>query len=198
MKKSEKILLGLFALLFVVIIGGGLASYAWGQYQSAVEENEALHSRLAEMRRAVAEGAEWQRRSAWLDENVPQFPSRQAASSRLLETIQTEAAKTGLNLAGREFVEPVARTVAETEEAETPGGYFDQAAVKLNLVNVQERTLFTWLHALQRPESFLGVTRFQMNPGGQGKGVNAEIEITQFYRESPQAKTGRSSGGVKP
>lgn len=198
MKKSEKVLLVLFALLFVVIIGGGLASYAWGQYQAALDENDGLRSRLAEMRRAVAEGAEWQRRSSWLDENVPQFPSRQAASSRLLETIQVEAAKTGLNLAGREFVEPVARPATEGEDAEAPGGYFDQAAVKLNLVSVQERTLFSWLHALQRPESFLGVTRFQMNPGGQGKGVNAEIEITQFYRETPQFKTGRSSGGAKP
>ena len=41
-------------------------------------------------------------------------------------------------------------------------GYFDQATVKTTLTGVQEQALFTWLHTLQQPKSFIGVTRVQI------------------------------------
>ena len=37
-------------------------------------------------------------------------------------------------------------------------------------------------------KAFLGVTRLRMSPTGEGKSVNCELEVTQFYRESSETK----------
>lgn len=195
MKRSEKILLAVFAALFVVIVGGGLLFWAVGNYRSILEENNGLSRRVTEMNEEIAQGAEWQRRSAWLENHVPAFASRQDASSRLLEAVQREASKVGLSIAGKEFLEAPRLSDADAgAEAAGTGGYFDQASVKITLSGAREKALFTWLHALQQPAAFLGVTRLQINPGGQGKAVNVEVEITQYYREKPAAKVSTAVG----
>ncbi len=197
MKKRERILLGVFAALFLVIIGGGLLAYAVDQYRALGEENDGLRGRLAEMRLAISEGAEWQRRSAWLEQHVPLFTSRQEASARLLEVLQKEADRVGLTIAGKEFMEAAKLPDVDGQPAEETG-YFDHASVKISLTNVQEKALFTWMHALQQPGAFLGVTRFQMNPSGQSKGVHVEVEITQYYRQKSPSKLTSARGGLAP
>lgn len=189
MKRSERVLLGLFAVLFVVIVGGGGLSFAWNHYQSVREETERLRNRLVEMNLAVTQGAEWQRRSDWLEANVPFFISRQQASARLLEAIQKEAEHAGLAIASREFLENTEGQMSENSSTEEDRGhgYFDRATVRVTLNAAQEKALFSWMHALQQPQRFLGITRLLLNPSGKGKTVNAEVEITQFYRESAAA-----------
>jgi len=198
MKKSERLLLGVFAVLFLVIIGGGALTFGINHYRGIVEESEGLRDRLIDMNQAITEGAEWQRRSDWLEKQVPNFASRQEASTRLLEVIQREAEKTGLTLAGREFLEERQETAPDGLPEETESGYFDQATVRVTLTTAKEQPFFTWMHALQQPGSFLGVTRLLINPSGQGKTVNAEVEVTQFYREKPAAKLTNANGGKKP
>lgn len=196
MKKSERILLGVFAVLFIVIIGGGALAYGLSHYRGIQEETARLHDRLVEMNEAINEGAEWQRRSEWLDTAVPVLASRQEASSRLLEALQKEAEKAGLVLAGREFLE-TPKELGEDGQPLTEGeGYFDKATVRLTLSGVKEQALFAWMHAVQQPRSFLGVTRLQMSPSGKGKTVNAEVEVTQFYREgTAKAASLKPEGG---
>lgn len=192
MKRSEKILLTLFGVLFLVIIGGGAMAMSFKHYLAVREENEGLRDRIIEMNEAIAQGSEWQRRHDWLDKRVPGFSSRQEASTRLLETLQREADKLSLALAGKEFLEPVKTLGPDGLPVEEEGGYFDQASVKVTLTKVKEQPFFTWLHSMQTPDSFLGITRLLITPAGEGKTINVEAEITQFYREKAPAKISKA------
>lgn len=188
MKKSEKVLLGVFAFLFLAIIGGGGLMYAFKNYMAIREENDTLRDRLGDMNLAVSQGADWADRHGWLEENCPAFTSRQEASAKLLEAITGEAEKAGLSIGGKEFLEAARTLGPDGLPLEEDPGYFDQAAVKITLTGVQEKALFAWLHTLQQPKSFLGITRLQINPSGTSKTVNCEVEFTQFYREKSAPK----------
>ena len=183
MKKREKILLAAFAVLFGIIVGGGLLTWSLKTWRELSAENAGLRTRLAEMRRNIAQGAEWQGRSDWAENNVPAFGSLEEARSKLLEIVQAQAQKIGVAIGGKEFIEQAQPAPGLDGEVEEPVDYFDKATVKLTLNGVKEQQLFEWMFALQEPRSFLGVTRFQMAPSGQGKTVNCEVEVTQFYRE---------------
>jgi hypothetical protein len=197
MKRSEKILLTVFGFVFLIIVGGGLIAFGIQNYRAIQAESASLTQRISEMKAAIAEGSEWQRRSKWLDESVPSFTSRQEASTRLLDTLQKEADKNALTLAGKEFIEETKQLGQDGLPVEE-GGYFDQASVKITITGTQEQALFGWLHALQQPSAFLGVTRLQLTPSGQGKTVNVEVEITQFYREKAAAKITKTEIGKRP
>ncbi|MCX6854704.1 MAG: hypothetical protein NTV80_07335 [Verrucomicrobia bacterium] len=195
MKRSEKILLTVFGFVFLIIVGGGMLAFGIQNYRSIQDESASLAKRITEMKAAIAEGSEWQRRSQWLDESVPSFTSRQDASSKLLDMIQKEADKNSLTLAGKEFIEEVKQLAPDGLPVEEEGGYFDQASVKITITGTKEQPLFGWMHALQQPSAFLGITRLQLTPSGQGKTVNVEVEITQFYREKAAAKITKADIG---
>jgi hypothetical protein len=198
MKRSEKILLIAFGFVFLIIVGGGMLAFGIQNYRGIQEETASLSKRITEMKAAIAEGSEWQRRSEWLDESVPSFTSRQDASSKLLDTLQKEADKNSLTLAGKEFIEEVKQLAPDGLPVEEAGGYFDQASVKITITGTKEQPLFAWMHALQQPSAFLGITRLQLTPSGQGKTVNVEVEITQFYREKAAAKITKADIGGRP
>lgn len=192
MKRSEKVLLSVFAVLFLVIIGGGAVAMGVRHYLGLLEENDRLRGRVLEMNEAIAQGSEWQRRHHWLEESTPGFSSRQEAASTLLETIQKEADKLSLSFTDRQFLEPVKTMGADGLPIGEAGGYFDQAAVRVTLSKVKEKEVFAWMHALQAPGNFLGVTRLQITPAGEGRTVNIEAEITQFYREKAPSKLSKA------
>lgn len=191
MKKSEKVLLALFVVLFLLIAGGGGLMFGVNKWRSVTRENETLRDRLVEMNHAITQGADWQRKSDWIEENVPALGSRQEASSRLLETIQKEAVEAGVTLSSKEFLDQ-RRNIGPDGQPEEAGGYFDQATVRVTLLEVGEEALYKWLHTITEPKRFLGVTRLQMTPTGQGKLVNCEVELTQFYREKAAPKLTRA------
>jgi len=191
MKKSEKLLLGIFAVLFLLIAGGGGFMLGINKYRSIAVENEGLKRRLMEMHQAITEGADWQRKADWIESNVPSLGSRQEASSRLLERTQKEAAAAGVTLGGKEFVEPRRSVGIDGLANEESGGYFDTATVRITLPGVSEEALYRWLHAVSQTDAFIGVTRLLINPTGQDKTVNCEVELTQFYRESIPPKLTR-------
>jgi len=193
MKKSEKVLLGVFAALFLVIIGGGGGMLAFKNYLEVREEVASLRDRLADMNLAISQGADWADKQTWLDESLPSFTSHQDASAKLLEKVMQEAEKLGLSIGGKEFVEQARVLGPDGLPVEEELGYFDQATVKTTLTGVQEQAFFTWLHALQQPKSFIGITRVQINPSGTNKTINAEVEFTQFYREKTVPKVTRAN-----
>lgn len=193
MKKSEKVLLGVFAFLFLAIVGGGGLTFALNNYMAIREENENLRDRLADMNLAVSQGSEWAGRYRWLEENAPGFTSRQEASASLLEVITGQAEKCGLVIGGKEFLEENRALGPDGLPLEEELGYFDKAGVKITLAGVQEKAFYIWLHALQQPKSFLGITRLQINPSGSNKTINAEVEFTQFYREKAAPKVSKAN-----
>ena len=193
MKSSEKVLLGVFAFLFLAIIGGGGLMYAVKNYMAIREETDNLRDRLGEMNLAISQGADWADKYGWLEERCPGFASRQEASSRLLETITGEAEKMGLPLGAKEFMEAAQVLGPDGLPLDENLGYFDKATVKITLAGVQEKAFFGWLHGLQKPQSFLGITRMQINPSGTNKTINAEVEFTQFYREKSAPKVSKAN-----
>ena len=186
MKQSEKILLGAFAILFLVIIGGGVASYGVKNYRQVTAETEALKNRLQVMSTAIAQGTEWKTKSDYVDAHVPKYSSHTLASSRLFTTVQDEATSAGLKIASREMLP---QQIAHEGEAM---GYFDKASVKLTFSDVKEEDLFKWMHKIYSLKSFIGITRMALTPNQQGKSVNCEVELTQFYREAPAQKLSKN------
>lgn len=183
MKKSEKMLLGVFVALLLLMVGGGGVLLAYRNYMEIQDEVSQLSDQVENMKSQVASGTKWAERNAWLDENVPGFITSQEASAKLLETVQIEAEKHGLAITGKEILE-MKKLVGEDglplDEEELGKSAFDQASVKLTLTGVKEKEFYTWLHAIQQPKSFIGITRLQINPSS--KAINAEVEFTQFYR----------------
>jgi len=188
MKKSEKVLLGVFAAIFISIalLGGG--AFALRTYFEVKDEVELLRDRLGSMNLAVSQGADWAEKNTWLEENVPGFTSHKDASAKLLETVTAAAQKHDLTISGTELLEP-ARTIGpDGLPVDEEEGHFDKAAIKTTLTGVTEQAFYTWLHTLQQPQSFIGITRLQINPAGSNKTINAEVEFTQFYHEKTAPK----------
>jgi hypothetical protein len=189
MKKSEKVLLGIFAAIFigVALIGGG--AFAFRTYFEVQDEVELLRDRLGSMNLAVSQGTEWAEKNAWLEESAPGFTSNKDASAKLLETVTAAAQKHDLTIGGTELLERTRAIgtdglpVEDEEES-----HFEKASIKTTLTGVSEQAFFTWLHALQQPKSFIGITRLQINPAGSNKTINAEVEFTQFYHEKSVPK----------
>ena len=187
MKRSEKILLSLFAIIFVVLVGGGLTSMAVKSYTAVTEETELLEKRLATMTTTVAQGAEWQKRAEWVEAHVPKFGSENEAAGKLQEIAKKEAASAGLK---PPVLEMLPKPVAQEGD---PTGYFDKASVKLTFTDASEEQLYKWMHSLYKLRSFIGVTRLSMTPNAQGKSVNAEVDLTQFYHEAAAQKLSRAN-----
>jgi len=189
MKQSEKLLLGIFATLLLILVGGGGVLFAYRNYAEIKDEVSQLGDQLENMRSQVASGEKWAARQAWIDENLPEFGARQEASTKLYEAVQAEAEKAGVSLLGREILEPTQALGPDglPLDEEEQLNAFDRAAVKITLNGVKEEEFYQWLHALQQPGSFIGITRLQITPNS--KSINAEVEFTQFYRLKEQKVT---------
>lgn len=189
MKQSEKLLLGIFAGLLLILVGGGGVLFAYRNYAEIHDEVAQLADQLENMRSQVASGEKWAARQAWIDENLPEFGARQEASTKLYEAVQAEAEKAGVSLLGREILEPTQALGPDglPLDEEEQVNAFDRAAVKITLNGVKEEEFYQWLHALQQPKSFIGITRLQITPNS--KSINAEVEFTQFYRLKEQKVT---------
>jgi hypothetical protein len=186
MKRSEKLLLTAFALVFVVLVGGGLASMGFKNYKAVTEETEALQKRLATMSKTLAQSAEWQKKNEWLDQHVPKIGSYEEASAKLFETASKEAISAGLKAPAREMLPP-----AIIKDGD-PQGYFDKASVKLTFTDASEEQLFKWMHSLYAMKHFIGITRMAMTPSPQGKSVNCDVDITQFYQQTTPQKLSKN------
>lgn len=189
MKQSEKLLLGIFASLLLILVGGGGVLFAYRNYAEIHDEVAQLADQLENMRSQVASGEKWAARQAWIDENLPEFGARQEASTKLYEAVQAEAEKAGVSLLGREILEPTQALGPDglPLDEEEQVNAFDRAAVKITLNGVKEEEFYQWLHALQQPKSFIGITRLLITPNS--KSINAEVEFTQFYRLKEQKVT---------
>ena len=183
MNKRGRLLLVVFVGLFILLVGGGLLMLGLKSVFGVMEENSGLKRRLADLRTVVQDGGRWEERSAWVEATLPRFSTAEEASTRLLEVVQTEADKAKLTITSKELLlVPKAADTAKTE------GFFDKVSVRLTFNTVAEETLFAWMHAIQAPEHFTGVTRLQLAPSVDGRAVTAEIQVTQFYRETAARK----------
>jgi len=188
MKKSETILLIVFTFVFLILVGGGGVKYAYNNYMAIREENESLANRIAEMNHAISKGTEWAEKYNWIEEHIPTFSSHEEASYKLLGVISTQAAKRGLGIGGKEFIEESKEIGPDGLPADENLGYFNRAKVKITITGALEKVFYQWLEDIQQAKLFIGVTHLLINPVGSNKTVNCEVEFTQFYRETKPAK----------
>ncbi|MDB6120172.1 MAG: hypothetical protein JWO08_3953 [Verrucomicrobiaceae bacterium] len=178
MKRSEKILLASFAIVFLIVVGGGLATVGLKNYRQVKGETAQLQAKLKQMAGNIAQGTEWQTKADWVDSSIPKYGSHEEASSKLFAAVQKEAEAAGLTISAKEMV-----SAAVPKEGD-PLGYFDKASIKISFADAKEQQLFAWMHSLQKPKSFIGITRLQLSPHSQGKSVVCEVDITQFFRQA--------------
>ncbi|MDB6139494.1 MAG: hypothetical protein JWO94_2566 [Verrucomicrobiaceae bacterium] len=187
MKRSEKILLASFALVFLIVVGGGLGTVGLKNYRQVTSETEKLRLKLSQMAANIAQGSEWQSKSDWIDDTMPKYGSHEEASSKLLAIVQKEAEAAGLT-----GIKPELLSAPTPKDGESLG-YFDKVSIKVSFGDAKEQQLFAWMHALQKPRSFIGITRLQLSPHPQGKSVVCEVDITQFYREAAPTKLSKAN-----
>jgi len=186
MKRSEKILLFSFAMVFLIVVGGGFATVGLRNYRQVTAETQQLKDKLKQMAANIAQGTDWQKKSDWIDSSIPKYGSHEEASSKLFATVQKQAEAAGLTISAKEMI------AAATPKDGDPLGYFDKASVKISFSDANEQKLFAWMLALQKPKSFIGITRMQISPHPQGKSVICEVDITQFYREAAPTKLSKA------
>ena len=186
MKRSEKILLIAFSMVFLIVVGGGFATVGMRNYRQVKAETAQLQAQLKKMATDIAQGKEWQQKSDWVDESMPKYSSQEDALNKLLTTVTKEAEAAGLT-----GVKPEPLPNPAPKDGE-PLGYFDKVSVKISFGDAKEQQLFTWMHALQKPKSFIGITRMQISPHPEGKSVVCELDITQFYRATTPTKLSKA------
>jgi len=186
MKRSEKILLAAFAIVFLIIVGGGLATVGLKNYREVTAETAQLQAKLKQMAVDIAQGRDWQTKSDWVDKAMPKYGSQEEASSKLFAAVQKEAEAAGLTISAKEMVS------AAVPKDGDPLGYFDKTSIKISFADAKEQQLFAWMHALQKPKSFIGITRLQLSPHPQGKSVVCEVDITQFFRQAAPTKLSKA------
>ena len=188
MKKSEKFLLTVFVFAFLILVGGGGVKYGYNNYMAIREENESLANRIEDMNHAISKGTEWAEKYSWIEDHIPAFSSHEEASSKLLGVISTQAAKRGLGIGGKEFIEESKEIGPDGLPVEANLGYFNRAKVKITITGALEKVFYQWLEDIQQAKLFIGVTHLLINPVGSNKTVNSEVEFTQFYRDGKQGK----------
>lgn len=186
MKRSEKILLVSFAIVFLIVVGGGFMTVGLKNYRQVKAETARLQAKLKTMATDLAEGSGWQQKSDWIDGSIPKYGSHEEASSKLFAAVQKEAEAAGLTITAKEML-----PAAMPKDGE-PMGYFDKASVKISFGDAKEQQLFAWMHSLQKPKSFIGITRLQISPHPLGKSVICEVDITQFYRQTAATKLSKA------
>ncbi len=158
--RSEVILIGL--CLFSVLFMGHLIAYK--EYKKKLLKAEQVLEDLQRrgdqphLEKAAATPAAqaviWAERMAWLDEELPEMPSRDQAQAALLEDMRATAKSFGLDIDGQSFVKP----------ASTP--HYQEVAVKMNL-DGPERKVYQWLSGMQSPEKFQAIKFLQLRPEGR-------------------------------
>jgi hypothetical protein len=108
MKKSEKVLLGVFAALFLALVGGGGGMMAFKNYMAIREENDTLRDRLGTMNLAVSQGAEWADKHGWLRKTAPPSPAARRLPRSCSNPSPARPKKSGSASAGRNSSKPPA------------------------------------------------------------------------------------------
>ncbi|MCB1229984.1 MAG: hypothetical protein KDN19_06945 [Verrucomicrobiae bacterium] len=140
-----------------------------------------LKSELAENRMWLEEKDLWERRRAWLDENLPASLVRQRisvgnAQGDLMQTLQNDVLGRRLRIERQTLVEPQANA------------FYDEVAVSFR-VEGDAAEVNRWLATLQSPELFQVVKTFKLELDGRSREVEpqAECDITVARWFAPSA-----------
>ena len=177
----EKRLLG-FCLLSIFLVANLFAARAvtraLGGSKKRITE---LKTELAENRMWLEEKELWERRRAWLEENLPASLVQQRisvgnAQGDLMQTLQNDVLERRLEMERQTLVEPQSNA------------FYDEVAVTFR-VEGDAAEVNRWLATLQAPEKFQVIKNFQLELDGRSREVEpqAECDITVARWFAPSA-----------
>ena len=187
LKASERRLLTVFLSLFAVIVGGFGIMFAVRHFADAAGEVRALGERRDSLVQTLGESELWGERSRWIEEHIPTFGSREDASTQLLDAVSQKAESVGIEVRNKQLITDPNATTNEhpglgepAEPRRAAGIYFDRVAVVLE-VDGDEEKIVRWLHEIQQPGAFMGVTHLTYSPTENGVRCNAQVSL--WFRE---------------
>ncbi len=177
----EKRLLG-FCLLSIFLVANLFAARAIARSLGGGKAKiQALENELAENRMWLEERDLWERRRAWLDENLPESLVRQRisvgnAQGDLMQTLQNDVLGRRLEIERQTLVEP--QTTA----------FYDEVAVSFR-VEGNAAEVNRWLATLQAPDKFQVIKNIELELDGRSREVEpqAECDITVARWFAPSA-----------
>lgn len=177
----EKRLLGL-CLLSIFLVANLFAARAISRSLGGGKAKiEALKNELAENQMWLEERDLWERRRAWLDENLPESLVRQRisvgnAQGDLMQTLQNDVLGRRLEIERQTLVEP--QTTA----------FYDEVAVSFR-VEGDAAEVNRWLATLQAPDRFQVIKNIELELDGRSREVEpqAECDITVARWFAPSA-----------
>lgn len=165
---KEKVLLTLFlALLFIV---GNLIGLPALHRQQKKLQTQLVNLRAEQETAAMwlKEKELWTERKAWLDAKQPKMTSTGDASSSFLETLQQSAKLNKIKIVEQKLLEP-----------EKHPGY--QAVAVRMTVNGNLEAIVKWLSAIQQPESFQAVLKFNLKIDGEAPNMRCDLDLARWY-----------------
>ena len=187
LKKSEKRLLVVFLSLFAVIVGGFGSTLLFNHFSNSLSELEALEVKRDALEHTLAQSTHWANRRAWINTNIPSHGSREEASGKLLELVSATVESAGLKVLDKQV-----QTNPDAMNGSTstgPSVYFDRVSVVLELSG-EEEDIFRWLHTIQQPESFVGITQIDYSRTEDKSLCTAHVSL--WFRESPTPNLARN------
>ncbi|MBK8093628.1 MAG: hypothetical protein IPK32_17035 [Verrucomicrobiaceae bacterium] len=142
-QREKKLLLACVGSL--VLVGGMLGANEFLNRRRAVlEKITALESELEEHRSWFTDRDFWEKRSEWLQKNMPTTESLGQASAVLLEDVENDALDLEFQVLKKRLVEAVSNE------------NYSEVAVEVTLRGDQTN-LLSWLATLQSPERFQAI-----------------------------------------
>ena len=66
------------------------------------------------------------------------------------------------------------------EELELEGGYYDSAGLKIE-ISGNEESVVKWVHSLQQPNKFIGVSGLKIEPDADSGLLRCEAKVRLWY-----------------
>ena len=196
MNSRESFLLRLFGgLLFAVVLFFGVRA-GLSRWMSLREGTVRMRGEVETLQSLLNDRVRLEGQHEWVEAHLPRHASRQEASAGLLALVEAAANGSSVKLAKRELIAPGSPGESDDSDA---SAYFDQTTVQV-AVDASEQDVVDWLHRVQSPEHFCGVTRLVLEPPTDpaSAALHCEAEITLYYRVESPAREPAVPDLVKP
>lgn len=142
-----------------------------------------LESEKAENSHWLADREFWDKRAAWLDQNLPATESLGTAQAQLLEEIQNVALDYQLQVQKQQLL-------PDSSDAKANAAVYREVAVEVRLRGDQT-TLLGWLASLQSPEKFQAIKQLELEIDTKAKEKTPQaicnLVLARWFKPAPGA-----------
>lgn len=181
----------LFLCLAAVFLVGNL--FAFREFNV---RHKALKTELADLQEQVttnrillSDKEFWEKRSNWLDKNMPYTASAGRAQGQLLEALQTSALDHELTVSNQTLLEPLALE------------HGNEVAVSLRVRGDQEK-MMRWLLTLQSPEKFQAIKSFDMELDTRAQETTPQAQcnltVARWFNPNPPPVATNTAPAIIP